>query len=303
MMKHRGFTLIELLVVIAIIAVLIALLLPAVQAARAAARRSQCLNNMKQQALAFQNFHDVNQGFPPARTTIPAAHGWGVNILSFLEQGVLANAYNLGANFYDFANSTVTRAAVSTFICPEVPGGVRQINLALGTTSYGTQGIAGDYLVNHLLSAQGLPSGMTRTPALMTQDTLQPIAAITDGTSQTSLIHEQAGRPDYYLRGGAKQPTLTGLVNANWWGSWTSYQHFTYQGYANDGVSVGFACAINCSNSQGVYSFHAGGPISPSATAGFASSSRPPPSRSSSTLPPETAARSSPPTITDPDRG
>jgi prepilin-type N-terminal cleavage/methylation domain-containing protein len=68
--RAKGFTLIELLVVIAIIAVLIALLLPAVQAAREAARRTQCRNNLKQIALAAQNYHDVNKLFPPASTVL-----------------------------------------------------------------------------------------------------------------------------------------------------------------------------------------------------------------------------------------
>src|SRR5664279_3132940 len=95
---RRGFTLIELLVVIAIIAVLIALLLPAVQAAREAARRAQCVNNLKQIALALHNYHDTVGTFPPGSIDDVNWNGtwwnWLAFILPQLEQRNIYNAIN-----------------------------------------------------------------------------------------------------------------------------------------------------------------------------------------------------------------
>jgi len=120
--RRRGFTLIELLVVIAIIAVLIALLLPAVQSAREAARRAQCINNLKQLGLALHNYQTTNNAFPPfsvlprGRTSQP----WSglTRLLPFMEQGNLANLINFDSDYEFPSKPTVAALRVATFLCP-----------------------------------------------------------------------------------------------------------------------------------------------------------------------------------------
>jgi prepilin-type N-terminal cleavage/methylation domain-containing protein/prepilin-type processing-associated H-X9-DG protein len=135
MRSRRGFTLIELLVVIAIIAVLIALLLPAVQAAREAARRSQCVNNLKQIGLAMHNYHSSNGTFPQGHSQAADQPnfsdknyaGWTewsaqAEMLGYMEQGSLYSSINFafcgGYNYGFPCNSTGAFAGITTFLCP-----------------------------------------------------------------------------------------------------------------------------------------------------------------------------------------
>jgi len=119
---RKAFTLVELLVVIAIIGILIALLLPAVQAAREAARRSQCTNNVKQLALAMHNYHDVHQTFPSNAYGNP---NWpvyqkfsaNVSILPFIEQSALADQFSFTASFGSNMSGPAQQK-VAAFLCP-----------------------------------------------------------------------------------------------------------------------------------------------------------------------------------------
>ncbi|WZO99927.1 DUF1559 domain-containing protein [Isosphaeraceae bacterium EP7] len=125
--RREGFTLIELLVVISIIAVLIALLLPAVQSARSAARRVQCVNNMMQLGLALQSYESSHEAYPPGVTDLagPVAnaptgmhHNWIIRILPYMDQRNAYNRFNFDVSVYDGRHDTVRALKISTLLCP-----------------------------------------------------------------------------------------------------------------------------------------------------------------------------------------
>ncbi|OJW08528.1 MAG: hypothetical protein BGO49_12625 [Planctomycetales bacterium 71-10] len=197
--SRRGFTLIELLVVIAIIAVLIALLLPAVQAAREAARRSQCVNNLKQIGLAFHNYESTNGCFIPS-CMFPSPRdswGWGpsgmLSMLPFIEQGALWNAYNVGSvnsnqatGWGDYnKNTTVFNTQVAAFLCP-TDGKERNVSLSNYVGNYGGPYQMAPYTGTYIPTPSNAEAagGLTTTSATVT------ISAISDGTSNTALFSE-----------------------------------------------------------------------------------------------------------------
>jgi prepilin-type N-terminal cleavage/methylation domain-containing protein len=255
---RNGFTLVELLVVIAIIGILVGLLLPAVQAAREAARRMQCSNNLKQIGLALHNYESTHKVFPPGGVTpggccgTPSAGNWALFILPFIEQTNLYNQYDFrlwndsvpgrDATLTTGPNAFVPMQLLTTYNCPSDPGAGMLERPASGngsnkhymTSSYravsgaGYRGIAwmdsnqtqAWHTQNRgvLFTIGGTHLGLTATGGAAHGAVNTKIGAITDGTSNTIVVGEYS--------------TLNTPRRRTFWG-------YTYTSYNQSTITVG----------------------------------------------------------------
>jgi prepilin-type processing-associated H-X9-DG protein len=177
--------LIELLVVIAIIAVLIALLLPAVQSAREAARRMQCVNNLKQIGLALHNYHESRECLPPSSMGGISAFSALSQILPYLEQANMYNALNFSLSESAPGNNTVLMTKVNQFICPSDLQDSEPANGA--QTNYMAD--QGSWIV--FGSSTGANAGLPSPNGVFISYTVTRFADITDGLSNTGFFSER----------------------------------------------------------------------------------------------------------------
>jgi prepilin-type N-terminal cleavage/methylation domain-containing protein/prepilin-type processing-associated H-X9-DG protein len=227
--RKRGFTLVELLVVIAIIGVLVALLLPAIQAAREAARRSQCTNNIRQMSLAFLNYESAKKGLPPMAKfwcnyainctngynkpgyTGPGGwyddHGWYIPVMPYVEQSQLQSLGNPKLPLSDAANVAVRKAKISMFACPSDIG-LQENEYTSGTWAR----VRSNYMINagntvygqhNLGTCPGVyPACIQFGGAPFVPVIDNKLGAISDGTSNTLMVSEGLVLPGTTTWGG-----------------------------------------------------------------------------------------------------
>jgi prepilin-type N-terminal cleavage/methylation domain-containing protein len=252
--KIRAFTLVELLVVIAIIGILVALLLPAIQAAREAARRSECSNNMKQIGLALQNYHDTHKTFPygeGAATVFPGRGGnwngpnWRVHILPFMEQGTIYSQLSF-SNTFDACRPGISTAAggpnqilmgyvVDGYRCPSSSLPVNGSNVAPSPTNnnrdntqlidyVGVQGATptgdrntGTFPTYNQCTAQTGYGGIYCQNGILIPNKTFKFADIIDGTANTLIVAEQSG--PIIDQGGRRRRD----IRSNYYGGWNAH--------------------------------------------------------------------------------
>jgi prepilin-type N-terminal cleavage/methylation domain-containing protein/prepilin-type processing-associated H-X9-DG protein len=277
---QRGFTLVELLVVIAIIGILVALLLPAVQAAREAARRAQCMNHLKQMTLATLNYENAKKELPRiyifdyAIDKNVAVHGPHIQILPFMEYQQVYDAYNWTVRWSHLLNKQATSTNIPEFICPSAPPPAERVLERLTDPP----GSLADYTICGRISPQAacllVSTGLKNRPdwqglftgvkeyehdgtsacppdPLPKQTGRTRLKLCTDGLAHTIMFAPDAGRPNRYEDGHLVPGSIAG--GGRWADPETEF-------WVHD-ICAGAKSMINCNNENEIYSFHVGGAI------------------------------------------
>ena len=270
---RTAFTLVELLVVVSIIGTLLSLLLPAVQAAREAARRVQCQNNLRQVGIALLNFESIYRVFPASGWTKPGPGNpsgsylsWRVVCLSFVEQSNCVTAYDINQHWWHASNLSVGHQPVPIFNCPSTPFKPPVLN-AVPKPPRPALAVALPLASTDYEAVMGVRPAIDPTKydannrfSVMHRDSRTMFAGILDGASNTTMVMETAARPFVYRR-QRPFPELSNEQGICWIDSESAY---SLDGASPDGQYEGCGptlcgTAINARNDNEPYSFHIGG--------------------------------------------
>jgi len=258
--SRPAFTLVELLVVIAIIGILIALLLPAVQAAREAARRSQCTNNLKQIGLAMHNYEQVHKILPLCQgSTVGKNRSWMVGILPFVELGSIYNQMDQRLSGFVAPNLALISQNLPAFLCPSDPWTATTLTradnaaaLSIGLTCYAA------CVGNHT-------NGATANPPL-TYDAGYGNSAVDSGSTRGVISRMGWSAKFSDVTDGLSNTIFVGEVIPKWcnWEDW-GYQNFATTAhpinYLNAGFKAGTYGGGNADECIGYRSMHPGGAL------------------------------------------
>ena len=276
--RRTAFTLVELLVVIAIIGILVGLLLPAVQAARESARRMSCSNNLKQVGLALQNYAGAVKRFPRETYFSQRANGsffygsWIPQLLPYFEQQALSNLYDHQSSFFEPANRVAIETKLAVFECPSTPGGTQLTSTLRARYASGWQihtdrgAYTSDYAAQRgispgTFSVYASASNSSLNVGVFGESTDVGFRDITDGTSNTIIVHESAGRANWIRRDRVNNKTVTAPPEFGaWFDYWAGPSAGWMYGFRDDGLTTLGPRFINASNKwANPFSFHPGG--------------------------------------------
>jgi prepilin-type N-terminal cleavage/methylation domain-containing protein/prepilin-type processing-associated H-X9-DG protein len=297
--RYCGFTLVELLVVIAIIGILVALLLPAVQAAREAARRSQCVNNLKQISLALLNYEDAKKELPPIYVFIDPpdgakflAHGLFIHLMPQLEYQEIYDQYDFNARWNEpttskkpVTNNTITSIDIPILICPTaLPPNSRSkdvkadhVNNIMAFSDYATDGRISSQAVcvltqglkmeeRHDTQWQGLFTGVKEFETYEVDDHCPPLEKFSNQNGKTYLKQVTDGLSQTFAfveaagRGDYWEDGIMKNPSANAWGNNSGSRWANPDNeFWSHDFCAGFNSMINCNNENEIYAFHVGG--------------------------------------------